>query len=66
MANKLASVRQLKPIDPMGKGMLLGSPDNAGGYMYQGSEGGSSNGSKSAGAAKASMIDGPYGGKVKA
>lgn len=63
MANQLASAKQMKPVDIKA---LDDTPDHGGGIMYQGSEGGSSNGSKAPGNAKASQIDGPYGGKVKA
>lgn len=64
MVNKLSSVRQLTPINPMGKGTLQDHPDHGGGYMD------SMTCQKvsvpAGGSAKASMIDGPYGGKVKA
>lgn len=64
MVDMIGKARQLTPVDPMR--LLKDTADHAGGYMYQGTEGGSSNGPKTPMMAKASLIDGPYGGKVKA
>lgn len=45
---------------------LKDSVDHGGGIMYQGSEGGPTVKPTAGGSAKGMMVDGPFGGKVKA
>lgn len=66
MVNKRSGKQTMKGFDPMGRGLILGPPDNPGGYMYQGNEGGSSVKPAAGNNGKGMMMDGPYGGKVKA
>ena len=62
--NKLGGLKQHGAIDPMG-GVLRDKPDHAAGYMETGPVGKRVPLAKGADS-KSAMIDGPYGGKVKA
>lgn len=62
--NKLGGAKQMKGCHPMGADGQKDYPDHAGGHMSQMSC--RSVPVAAGGSAKASMIDGPFGGKVKA
>lgn len=63
MANMIGSARQLTPVKLMG-GPLQDSPDCAGGYADNMSA--PKVNVPTGGSAKSMMLDGPFGGKVKA
>jgi len=62
--NNIGGLKKMGAIDPKG-GVIKDSPDHAGGYVESGPTGKSVPLAKG-GNAKSAMIDGPYGGKVKA